>query len=340
REEYLLVDDQTSTRIKRFALDTIAHEIAHQWFGNLVTNAWWSDFWLNEAFATFVASRIVDRVHPGEAAWSDFVQRETGRGFSQDALDSAHPIEVPINGPDEIGEIADGITYGKGASVLRMIEAYLGEDAFRRGVTAYLNAHRYGAARTVDLWTALDENSGVPVSRIMREWVTRPGHPLVEVDREGGDLVLTQRQFHADGRPDPSTWPVPLVVEIDGVRHRSLLEAGPFRVPARPGAKLRVDPDRTGFYHLRYTPALGEEIVGRWDELSELDQWGLLVDRSFFLTSGDATLAEYLAVIDRAAASDRYLPSLTAARQLGGYRRFLEEVPALARAYRGFYQQQ
>ncbi|MCI4366250.1 MAG: M1 family metallopeptidase [Thermoplasmata archaeon] len=340
RETALLVDERTDAMSRRWNRLVLCHEIAHQWFGNLVTNAWWSDFWLNEAFATFVASRIIDRVHPGEAAWSDFVQRETGRGFSQDVLDCAHPVEVPINGPDEIGEIADGITYGKGASVLRMIEAYLGEPAFRRGVTAYLNAHRYDAARTADLWTALDANSDVPVSRIMREWVGRPGHPVLEIGRDDDGLVVTQRRFHADGRADPSHWPVPLVVEVDGVRHRTLLEGDAYRVPAKAGAKVRVDPDRTGFYHLRYAEALGREIVDRWDELSELDQWGLLVDRGFFLTSGDATLPEYLAVVEKASRSDRYLPSLTAARELRGYRRFREKVPTLQAAYRQFYQRQ
>ena len=340
RETALLVDETTDAFARRWNRLVLAHEIAHQWFGNLVTNAWWSDFWLNEAFATFVSHRIVDRVHPGEATWGDFVAREATRGFAQDALATSHPIEVEIRAPEEIGEIADGITYGKGASILRMIEAYLGEGAFRAGVTAYLNAHRYDAARGSDLWAALDAHSGAPVSRIMAEWITRPGHPLVELRTDGGELVATQRRFHADGHRDPATWPIPFVVEVDGATHRTLLEDRPFRVPIRPGAAVRADPDRTGFYRLRFDGALDAAVLDRWDAYSEIDQWGLLLDAYFFLTSGDATLEQYLARIDRTRTTDRYLPAVTAARQLRGFTEFLDRVPRLAEAHRGFFRTQ
>ena len=340
RETALLVDERTDAFSRRWNRLVLCHEIAHQWFGNLVTNAWWSDFWLNEAFATFVASRIVDRVHPGEASWSDFVQRETARGFSQDNLDAAHPIEVEISGPEEIGEIADGITYGKGASILRMIEAYLGEPAFRRGVTAYLNTHRYGAATGDDLWKALDQESGEPVSRIMRAWITRPGHPVVELRRENGGVTATQRRFRADGTPDPTTWPVPLVLEVDGVAHRTLLEGTAYRCPLPEGATLRVNPDRTGFYHVRLDAELFRATVDRWDRLSDLDQWGLLVDAAFFLTSGDASLADYLALIEKTRTTDRYLPAVTAARQLRSLQAFSTELPALAAADARFFRTQ
>lgn len=340
RETTLLVDERTSSFSTRWNRLVMAHEIAHQWFGNLVTNAWWDDFWLNEAFATFVASRIVDRVHPGDATWPDFVLVEAGRGFGPDALEASHPIQVPIREPEEIGEIADGITYGKGSSVLRMIESYLGEAAFRAGVTAYLNEHRYATATADDLWSALDRHSGAPVSRIMRAWITRPGHPLLEVERRDGQLRFTQRRFRLDGKIEREPWPVPLEVEIGGRSHRLLLEGPPATLPCADGELVRVNPERPGFFHTRLDPALGRATVAAWDRLSEIDQWGLLVDRLFFLTSGDGDLEEYLAVVDRAGAGSSYLPALTAARQLWGLARYLPTCPPLAEAHRRFFQRQ
>ncbi len=342
RETSLLVDDRTSSTTRRYVRMVLAHEIAHQWFGNLVTNAWWKDFWLNEAFATFVAARIVDRLHPGEGTWSDLAQVDVSRGFALDAQESTHPVEVEIERPEQIGEIADGVTYGKGASLLRMIESFLGEAAFRRGVTAYLNEHQYGAASGADLWSALDRSSGVEVSRVMRAWVTRPGHPVLDVRRDGDELVVSQRRFRYHPRPEASDtpWPVPLELAVDGKVERRILEGTPLKFPVRPGALLRVNPDRPGFYHVRYDPELARETVERWDELSELDQWGLLLDRRFFLSSGDGSLAEYLEAVDRAGRGDRYLPALTAAQQLRGLALYFPATPRLREAHAQFFRRQ
>jgi tricorn protease interacting factor F2/3 len=340
RETTLLVDGRTSSFSTRWNRQVLAHEIAHQWFGNLVTNAWWDDFWLNEAFATFVANRIIDRVHPGESTWSDFVLTESGRGFVPDALESAHPIQVPIHAPEQIGEIADGITYGKGSNVLRMIESYLGEPAFRAGVTAYLKEHSFDTATADDLWSALDRHSGVPVSRIMRSWITRPGHPLVEVQRRDGALHFSQRRFRYDGKIDPTTWPIPMEAEVGGQRHRFLLEDAPFSLPCGDQELVRINPDRPGFFHTRLDGELGGATVRAWDQLSEIDQWGLLVDRLFFLTSGDGDLDEYLEAVERAGTGSTYLPALTAAGQLRGLANFLPTVRRLAEAHPRFFRRQ
>ncbi len=338
RETTLLVDAQTGTFARRWNRQVLAHEIAHQWFGNLVTNAWWSDFWLNEAFANFVANRILDRVHPGESTWEDFVTVEMGKGLTQDCLDSAHPIVVEIRRPEEIGEIADGITYGKGASLLRMIESYVGEPAFRAGVTAYLKAHEYGAASSADLWSALDRHTDAPVSRIMEAWVRRPGHPIVDVRRSGDALEFTQRRFRYGGPGPSEPWPLPLEVEVGTERVKRLHDGGTVRIPAPRGAPLRVNPDRPGFFHVRYDAELSRELLDRWSELTEIDQWGVLTDRNHFLASGDGTLDEYLEVIDRIREHPRYLPSLSAARQLRTFTPFLARVPRLARTHRAFFE--
>ncbi|EQD42064.1 Peptidase M1 membrane alanine aminopeptidase, partial [mine drainage metagenome] len=135
RENALLVDPTTSVRARREILLVLAHEIAHQWFGNLVTAAWWDDFWLNESFATFVGYRMVSRLYPQEDAWSHFLLRWAVPALEQDSRSASHPVHVPVNSAEEVGENADAVTYGKGGAVLRMIEAYLGEETFRRGVS-------------------------------------------------------------------------------------------------------------------------------------------------------------------------------------------------------------
>ncbi|HLY76623.1 MAG TPA: M1 family metallopeptidase, partial [Thermoplasmata archaeon] len=156
-EMALLADSGTSTLRRRSIAETTAHEMAHMWFGNLVTMKWWSDIWLNESFATFMSYRILDTTFPEFDSWSDFLPRWSAGAFRADSLPSTHPIFQEVDNPDQIAQIFDEITYGKGASVLRMIERYLGEEAFRKGVNTYLERFQYSNASHDDLWTALEE---------------------------------------------------------------------------------------------------------------------------------------------------------------------------------------
>ena len=173
-EMALLADSSTSTLRRRGIAETTAHEMAHMWFGNLVTMNWWSDIWLNESFATFMSYRILDRAYPDFESWSDFLPRWCASAFREDSLQSTHPIFQSVENADEINQIFDEISYGKGASVLRMIERYLGEETFRKGINAYLERFQYANASHDDLWTALEEVSQSPVRRIMNEWISGP----------------------------------------------------------------------------------------------------------------------------------------------------------------------
>ncbi|MCI4318607.1 MAG: M1 family metallopeptidase [Thermoplasmata archaeon] len=312
RETALLVDAKTDPFLRRYIVVTIAHEIAHQWFGNLVTMKWWDDFWLNESFATFVGYELIDRLYPDGNYWADFLIRETGRGLGRDALATTHPIQVPIRDPSEIAEIADDISYGKGASVLRMIEAYIGPEAFRRGVTDYLRRFQYSNAAGGDLWEALQGASQKPVASIMSHWVRTTGHPVLDLSWSDGTLTVRQERFTLGRSPDGTLWPVPLILVADGERRSMLLEERSATLPLASARGLLVNPGRTGFYHVRYRGALLEEMRRSLPTLPPIDQWGFLVDAYLFLVQGDLTPGQFRGLWLTTESIDSYLPARTA----------------------------
>ncbi|MGI0150778.1 MAG: M1 family aminopeptidase, partial [Thermoplasmata archaeon] len=338
-ETRLLADDRSASRHRRRIRETISHEIAHQWFGNLVTMVWWNDFWLNESFASFMQARIDERLYPELGTRADFLLTLPRWGLRGDALRSTHTIEVPVRSASDLGQIADEITYGKGATVLGMIEAYLGEAAFREGVRRYLTRFAYGSARSEDLWHALEEASERPVGRIMEAWVRRPGYPVLTVTSEGDRLRFEQRRYLLDGGREPGLWPVPLTFELDGTSHRELFESASLEIPRGGARALRVNPGRTGFYRVLYTGALFGEMVDRFPQLPETDRWGLLTDAHSFLISGDLSVPEFSSLL-RAAAE---VPApLTGGEVTSGFfemEPLLGRVPELRSAYGGYFRQ-
>lgn len=336
RETALLVDPTTDPFLRRYIVSTIVHEVAHQWFGNLVTMRWWDDFWLNESFATFVGYALCDRLYPGADWWGDFLQRETGTGLVQDALTTTHPIQVEVHHPSEIAEIADRISYGKGASVLRMVEAYIGEEAFRRGVTDYLTRFQYANAQGEDLWNALERASQKPVARVMERWVRLPGHPVIEVAREDGQLRLRQRPFTIGRSSAPELWPVPVRVNMHSGTRELLLDGAEASVQVTGDDVPVVNPARTGFYHVRYLGALASRVRSQVPSLDAIDQWGFLSDEFLFFLDGSTSGSAYRESIGQLAGSHHYLPVRAAVTQLIGLRPYLGDRPAWARAARSF----
>jgi aminopeptidase 2 len=200
RTSCLMVDEATTTQAsKQWIASVVAHELAHQWFGNLVTMEWWSDLWLNEGFATWVGNYAVDKLFPDWHFWDSFVVDDVQRGMSLDCLRSSHPIEVEVKDPAQIGQIFDAISYSKGGSVIRMLSAYLTEDVFLEGIRQYLKKHAYSNASTGDLWAQLSETSGQDVSEFMNLWTKQTGYPVLHAEREGNTLVITQNRFLASG---------------------------------------------------------------------------------------------------------------------------------------------
>src|SRR5881296_3360772 len=224
REILLHVDKDTSVKVKKRVAGVIAHEIAHMWFGDLVTMKWWDDIWLNESFATFMGHKSVDSTYPQWSIWQDFVRTQTAGAQGRDGLKSTHPIEAKVHDPAEIEELFDEISYGKGASILRMIEAYIGPDKFQKGVANYLQQFRYSNAAGRDFWTRLQQASGTEVNRIMEAWISKAGYPIVTVSLSNGKLHFEQERFLLAGGIEKQTWPIPVTMTVDGKTQRFLFD--------------------------------------------------------------------------------------------------------------------
>ncbi len=214
RDSYLILDpDKSTQRELERSLEVIAHEIAHQWFGNLVTLRWWEGAWLNEAFATFMEGKAVDERRPDWNRWLGFHADRKAWAYGTDHLQATRPIEFEVHAPSEVDEMFDAITYGKGSAVLRQMESFIGEPAFRTGVGNYLRKHAYGNTATSDLWKGLDQASEWPVGEIMDTWVYQKGHPQIDLDLSNGSLRVSQRRFFlTPDETDATLWHVPISV--------------------------------------------------------------------------------------------------------------------------------
>ena len=233
RESALLVDENhSSIGNKQWVALVIAHEIAHQWFGNLVTMEWWTHLWLNEGFASYIEYLAIDKLFPKWDIWTQFSTNELGVALRLDALLHTHPIEIPVHHPDEIGEIFDEVSYSKGASVIRMLADYLGEKDFRDGLRYYLKKHRYKNTEILHLGQAFEKISGKPVARMMKNWTSKPGYPVIKAEMKNEKINLTQKRFFASPvsakiAKDKTKWEIPIVF---GENKINLGEAGFFRV--------------------------------------------------------------------------------------------------------------
>ena len=299
REMELLVDPQTASQNELIRIATVvAHELAHMWFGDLVTMAWWEGLWLNEAFATYMCYVCCDAFRPEWKMWVRF-SGERELGLMVDVLHSTRSIEFPVRAPQEAMAMADPITYQKGSSVLKMLEAYLGEDVFRDGIRHYLRTHRYANTVTRDLWDALEAVSGVPVGEIMHTWIFQGGHPVVMVDGRS----LSQRPCTL-GPPDgPSSIGGPWIVPVrarslgGGEPTSQILRDAPIELAAAQPAI--VNAGGAGFYRTSYGDAQLASIAGRFDELSENERAVIVGDTLALARTGERTLADVLVLARR-----------------------------------------
>ncbi len=325
REILLHVDKDTSVRARKSVAHVIAHEIAHMWFGDLVTMRWWDDLWLNESFATFMDFKSTDRAYPEWKVWQDFVRTSTSGAMGRDALTKTHPIMAKVHDPEEIEELFDEISYGKGASILRMIEAYIGPENFKNGVRQYLEKFRYGNASGHDLWSSLQEASGTDVSRIMEGWISQEGFPVVKASLADGRLTLEQERFLLTGGTSKQTWPIPVTMNVDGKTQSLLLDKKKAEVnlPTTPRS-LKLNVDQTGFYVVQYN---GKELLDLvWKSgLSPLDRWGLISDAKAFLLSGRTSFKEYLKLVEKYQNEEEYIPAVEVSDQLS----FLYQIAPL-----------
>ena len=283
REQTMLVDTRhTSLTSKQYVAMVVAHELAHQWFGNLVTMRWWTDLWLNEGFASWIEYLAVDTIFPQWDMWTQFITDEQHAALKLDALENTHPVEVPIKHPDEIRTIFDAISYQKGSSVIHMLNNYLGNNAFRDGLRYYLKKHAYGNTDTVDLWNALEEVSGKPVREFMDSWVTKAGYPIVRATIEGSSMTCSQERFylnrHQQKNTDGTLWQIPLLGNTAGMRNT--LDVRTTTQEIDDPLHIKLNFGQGGFYRVVYNASHTHELAGlvRRGRLSPLDRLGLLSD--------------------------------------------------------------
>jgi puromycin-sensitive aminopeptidase len=310
RETLLLLDPATvSLPERKRAAEVIAHELAHMWYGDLVTMAWWDDLWLNEAFATWMAYRVVNDWKPEWRMWQGFEHDRAG-ALGLDGLASTHPIYAPVRSVAEATENFDLITYEKGAAVVRMVEHYLGPDTFRDGVRRYMRRHREGNAVAADLWRALGEASGADVARLAQSWIGQAGFPLVTLARNGRALRVRQERFFADPRVAAAKrrqrWPVPLVVRLAGGERvtRALIQKASDTValPAPAPVWCFGNADAGGFYRVRHDPATEAALRGALDELGAVERLALVGDQWALVRADRGTVETFLDLADALAA--------------------------------------
>ena len=311
RQNLLLMDPKSASwRQEKTIARVVAHEMAHMWFGNLVTMRWWDDLWLNEAFAEWMAHKACHAVEPSYKIWDDFAE-DKGRALFDDALLSTHSIYAPVATPEEALEMFDSITYQKGCAVMRMLDNFLGEETFRAGLRTYMKRYHWQNAAGADLWRALGEASGQPVGQLMKSWVEQPGFPLVTVnlvsDAEGARLELSQQRFFSDPEAAPShqLWSVPLVVRYEDEAglgtHRFIMSGAQHseRLPTRGAVKwCYANSEDIGFYRLRMQPATLEAVLTHGlRHLSASEQVGLLEDQWAMVRSNKLDIASFLDVM-------------------------------------------
>ena len=298
RETAIFVDPKTSSiPQRRRVAEVVLHELAHQWFGNLVTPEWWSFLWLNESFATYMAYKASDALFPEWRIWEEYLAQITSAGRSLDSLRTSHPVEVIVRDANEVDQIFDAISYNKGGSVLRMLEHAVGEEAFRRGVRRYLEGNAYSSATTDDLWAALSEGTGVDASRMMDGWTRKTGLPVVIAKREGGRLRVRQERFLLDRDPahpaeDPALWEIPLGM---GETRLTVREA----VLDAPAGWVKLNVGQTGFYLAHYDDAGWRDLAGAIEkmELGALDRYGVQEDAYALMRAGYLDVPRYLRIV-------------------------------------------
>lgn len=310
REHTLLVDEEhTTLGTKQYVAMVVAHELAHQWFGNLVTMRWWTDLWLNEGFASWIEYLAVDHMFPEWNMWTQFNVDEQQQAMKLDALEHTHPIEVAINHPDEIRSIFDAISYSKGSSVIHMLHQYLGADNFRDGLRHYLETHKYSNTDTVDLWATLEEISGKPVKSFMHAWTSQSGFPVVHATVDEKSVSLRQERFFLNPKHaslPAVTWPVALLDNSDKAPDQFDTETATF--PLSETTDFRLNVGQSGFYRTTYNAShlkhLGEQI--KKGHLSPLDRIGILGDMFETAKAGESDTIDALQFLENFRSETEY----------------------------------
>ena len=303
-ERDLVIDPKISTEAdKRDVFQVIAHEMAHQWFGDLVTMAWWDNLWLNEGYASWMEYKPTDHFNPGWKIWLDAIGSKEG-AMRVDARPGTHPIITPINDVLQASQAFDTITYSKGQSVIRMLEDYVGADAFRDGVRAYIKKHEYANTVTDDLWAELDKTAKQDISGIAHDFTLQAGVPLIRVSSSPKGLHLTQDRFTADGSGKPAaTWHVPVTIASSSgapLWHGIVSSGSPQDITVPTDAVAVLNPGQAGYYRTLYDATSFTRIAGQFPRLNAADQLGLLNDSQALGFAGYEPMDDFMSLTAQA----------------------------------------
>ncbi|KAI1078525.1 peptidase family M1-domain-containing protein [Whalleya microplaca] len=306
RTTAVLFDEKTSdARYKNRVAYVVAHELAHQWFGNLVTMDWWDELWLNESFATWAGWYAVNEFHPDWQVWAQFVNEGMEMAFKLDGMRASHPVHVPVKDALDVNQIFDHISYLKGCSTLRMLVNHLGEKTFLQGVGVYLRKHAYGNAKTEYLWQALTEASGADVNGLMSNWIEKIGHPLLTVAEEPGQISIKQNRYLSTGdvkpEEDETVWWVPLSLQgkvgQQGVQKLALTEKD-TTIRDIDDDFYKLNSNATGFYRTNYPPARLSKLSTQLHRLSNEDKISIIGSAADLAFSGYGTTPALLSFIE------------------------------------------
>ena len=292
REIYLNIDRSTSLSTYKATAEVIAHELAHQWFGNLVTMKWWNDLWLNESFATFMSYKVIQEIKERWNPVGDQIFMRTEGALRNDSFEMTHPIDARVNDPSEIAEIFDEISYGKGSSILRMIETYMGADNFRKGIVSYLNRFKYSNAEGTDLWQSLEKESGMEVSKIMEAWIRKEGYPVIQAHLAGNKIKMKQGRFFGTGKISfGDIWPIPMVIKRGEKYESILIESEEMEIDSE--NIVSFNGNSAGFYRVLLSNELSDHILSKSRWMNEFEAYNFLSDNYAMFSAGHIDFAEY-----------------------------------------------
>jgi aminopeptidase N len=300
--EIALLADPTTTSVssKHYIATVIAHELSHQWFGNLVTMKWWNNLWLNESFATLMEYIAIDALQPDWQVWLDFATSESIMALRRDSIDGVQAVQVDVNHPDEISTLFDGaIVYAKGARLLRMLQNYIGHEAFQAGLKDYFSLYAYGNTEATDLWTCLERASGKEIASLMNTWIAQPGYPVVTIDVGQGDtLELSQKQFFTGPHVDADRlWPIPLNSSSPDLPE--LLTEADTQINRSTSTPVQLNKGDTAHFITHYGPTLMQQLINEIvrGALSPLDRLQLLHEQTLLARGGVISSADLIPLL-------------------------------------------
>ncbi|MBM7641849.1 M1 family metallopeptidase [Streptococcus loxodontisalivarius] len=331
REVYLLVDENSTVTSRQQVALVVAHELAHQWFGNLVTMKWWDDLWLNESFANMMEYVSINAIEPSWNIFEDFQTTGVPAALKRDATDGVQSVHVAVNHPDEINTLFDGaIVYAKGSRLMHMLRRWLGDEAFAAGLKIYFDRHQYGNTVGRDLWNALSESSGKDVASFMDAWLEQPGYPVLTAKVENDNLILSQNQFFIGENEDKGRlWEIPLNANWSGLPdtmvEREVVIPNFSQLAAQNEGALRFNTENTAHYITNYEGELLTALMSQLTDLDTTSKLQAIQERRLLAESGRISYAGLVSILKELEHEDSYLVASAINQVLAGLERFVDE---------------